>query len=474
MSPGVAPKFRTETDSQGEMQVPAHALYGASTARALENFTVSGLVCPLEIAHAIAEIKLAAAEANCDLGLLDAKRSQLIVAASRAVADGKCDEHLVIDIFQTGSGTSTNMNVNEVIANVANLAAGSGLGSKTPVHPNDHVNLGQSSNDVFPSAIHIALSVAIEKQLRPALGALLLTLDGKAKEFKDILKVGRTHLQDAAPMFLGQEFSGYKAQVQKSLERLESVRKNLFELAIGGTAVGTGLNSGAMFGLYVSRSLRKIYATDFTEATNHFEAQSARDACVELSGVLKTVAVSMIKIGGDLRLLASGPRCGLGELSLPTVQPGSSIMPGKVNPVMIESLLQVCAQVIGFDATVTWAAAMGQLELNAMMPVIGFDLLRGIQWLAQATAAFDKRCVAGITANREKISGDFEKNMMIVTALVPTLGYDRAAEIAQMAHTEAKPIREILRINLKMSDKQLSEILNPITLCAPTARTEKK
>ncbi|MBI1860247.1 MAG: class II fumarate hydratase [Deltaproteobacteria bacterium] len=459
--------MRIEKDTLGEMKLPAGALYGASTQRAVENFKISGVVVPIEIVHALVEIKLCAAEVNRDLGHLPAKHTKLIQAAAREVLKGGHDVQFVVDVFQTGSGTSTNMNVNEVLANLANQAAGSDLGAKSPVHPNDHVNLGQSSNDVFPSAIHMALVGSIHQVLLLTLEALGKSLEGKAGEFMSIVKIGRTHLQDATPLFLGQEFSGYAAQMVRATERLRSMEKRLLELALGGTAVGTGINTDPKFARLVCKKLVERTGYAFTEAKNHFEAQSARDACVELSGVLKTIAVSLYKIGNDIRLLASGPRSGLGELELPTVQPGSSIMPGKSNPVIIESLLQVCAQVVGNDGAVTWGGASGHFELNTMMPLIGYNLLQSIHWLGNVIVAFDEKCVRGITANRDRIASSVENSLMLVTALVPEIGYEKAAELANLAHKTGESVRTVVMRELKWSEEKIDKTLDPPTLCRP-------
>jgi fumarate hydratase class II len=368
--------YRVERDTMGEMRVPADALYGAQTQRAVENFPISGLRFPRAFIRALGLIKGAAAKVNADLGYLPADIAARIRDASRKAADGELDSHFVIDIFQTGSGTSTNMNANEVIGHVANA------------HPNDHVNRGQSSNDVIPTAIHVAAAMAVQSQLVPAMQHLHRALEAKAKEFHPVIKIGRTHLQDAVPMRLGQEFSGYAAQVENSIGRVLAALEGIYELPLGGTAVGTGLNAMPGFAAATIAELARETGLPFREARNHFEAQGAKDAVVFLSGALKTYAAALTKIGNDIRWLGSGPRCGLGELKLPATQPGSSIMPGKVNPVIVESLLMACAQVIGYDAAIAWCGAMGNFELNVMMPVMAYDLLQAIDLLAAVSRNF--------------------------------------------------------------------------------------
>ncbi|HWH67807.1 MAG TPA: class II fumarate hydratase, partial [Candidatus Sulfotelmatobacter sp.] len=386
-------QYRTEADSMGPMQVPAEAYYGAQTARAVENFPVSNLRFPRAVIRALGLIKKHAAEANQALGLLPGNLSGAIQKAAQEVVDGKLDEHFVVDIFQTGSGTSTNMNTNEVIANRASELLGGKRGDKS-VHPNDHVNRGQSSNDVIPTAIHLAALDGIEHQLLPALGELHAGLLKKALEFRDVLKIGRTHLQDATPIRLGQEFSGYASQVEHGIQRLRNIETDLGELPLGGTAVGTGINTHVEFARCTIEGIARETGLKLSEAPNHFEAQGAIDALVETSGALKTVAVSLIKIANDIRWLGSGPRCGLGELKLPATQPGSSIMPGKVNPVMSEMLIQVGAQVIGNDGVITFSGTYGAFELNTMLPVTAYNLIQSIELLASASRVFAKRCVA--------------------------------------------------------------------------------
>ncbi len=466
----MARDYRVEKDSMGEMKIPAHLLYGASTQRAVNNFPVSGWRFPREFIRVLGLLKAASAQVNQKLGKLDSKLAAAIIKASDAIAEGKYDEHFVLDIFQTGSGTSTNMNFNEVAANVANLALGSEVGSKKPVHPNDHVNLGQSSNDVIPTAIHLAVGVSVKEGLIPALQDLHATLNRKAKEFRDFVKVGRTHLMDATPIRLGQEFSGYATQIKKGAERLDRALGGIYELALGGTAVGTGINTDKEFGPRVARLMAQRLGLPFREAENHFEAQGAKDACVEMSGALKTVAVSLHKIANDIRWLASGPRCGLGEIQLPETQPGSSIMPGKVNPVMAESLIQVCAQVVGNDAAITWGGAGGNFELNVMMPLIAHNLLASIHLLTNSVRGFDEKCVSGIEANEKRLREIVDRSLMMVTALAPVIGYDKAAELAKKAHAQNKTIRELAPAAAPtLSAAKLDAILDPAKMTKPGA-----
>lgn len=445
----------------GQMSVPADALYGASTQRAVLNFPVSGHRFPRSFIRALGLIKAGAALANRDLGKLDASLAQFIVKAGTEVAEGKLDAHFPLDVFQTGSGTSTNTNANEVIANRCSQLAGEAIGSKKPVHPNDHVNMGQSSNDVIPSAIHLSVAETLQNDLLPALDTLHLELLGKSGEFWDVLKIGRTHLMDATPIRLGQEFSGYAQQVEYGKLRASNAIRALEELALGGTAVGTGLNTHPEFSGKVCRYLCEKTGIPFREAANHFEAQGSKDALVEASGQLKTIAVSLFKIANDLRWLSSGPQCGIGEIQLPATQPGSSIMPGKVNPVMSESLMQVCTQVIGNDATVTWAGANGNLDLNVMMPVMAHNLLESIRLLSAATRLFADRCVAGIVANRERCESLIEKSLALVTGLAPIIGYDLAADIARESTATGKTVREICRTRQILSEEKLAEALDP-------------
>lgn len=458
--------FRTEKDSMGEMRVPTDAYYGAQTARAVENFPISDLRFPRIFIRALGLIKKHAAVANAELGLLDPRIATAIQGAAEEVAQGQLDSQFVVDIFQTGSGTSTNMNVNEVIANRASELLGGKRGDKT-VHPNDHVNRGQSSNDVIPTAIHVAALDLIRNRLSPALRELHASLRQKAEEFDRVIKIGRTHLQDATPMTLGQEFGGYASQVDHALERLQMVEPSLGELALGGTAVGTGINTHPEFATRTIRKIAMETGLPLREATNHFEAQAAKDACVEASGVLKTIAVSLIKIANDIRWLGSGPRLGLGELKIPATQPGSSIMPGKVNPVMSEMVLQVGCQVIGNDAAVTFAGAFGNFELNVMMPVLAHNLLQSIELLTTASHVFAKRCIAGLEAHAEKCESNIELSLAMCTALAPVIGYDKAAKIAKIAYESGKTVREIAREQSGLDPKKIDELLDPWKQIAP-------
>lgn len=460
-------RMRMEKDSMGEMSVPESALYGASTQRAVLNFPISGYRFSRPFIRALGLIKWAAAQANHDLGLLGAERSALIVQAAEGVVDGKLDEHFPLDIFQTGSGTSTNTNANEVIANRCAQLEGKPIGSREPVHPNDHVNMGQSSNDVIPSAIHISAAEQLRNCLIPALEKLGKGLDAKAKEFWSIIKIGRTHLMDATPVRLGQEFSGYAQQVAYAKERAKKAIDVLRELALGGTAVGTGLNRHIDFPEKVIRHLKQRTGIDFYEAKNHFEAQGGKDAVVEASGQLKTIAVSLFKIANDIRLLGSGPRCGIGEIRLPATQPGSSIMPGKVNPVMCESMMMVCARVIGNDAAITWSGANGNFELNVMMPVMAHDLLESIRLLTHVVDVFADKCVTGITANKARCEELVELSMAMVTSLAPKIGYDRAAEIAKESVETGRTVREICREKKVLPEKELERALDPIAMTEP-------
>lgn len=432
-------KMRTEGDSLGDVSIPADRLYGASTARAVENFRVSALRLPTSFVHSLARIKRAAAQANAELELLTADRCDVICAACDAIVDGKYDEEFVLDVFQTGSGTSTNMNMNEVIANVANQALGRALGSHDPVHPNDHVNLGQSSNDVFPTAMHVAAVVVMTRELLPALEKLKQSLDQKAKAWRPIFKNGRTHLQDATPVSLGEEFSAYAEQIRKAVIRLQQARDELLELPLGGTAVGTGINTHPNFSALVLKRLSKEDGVTYREASNHFEANASRDACVAVSGALKTMAVSLSKIADDIRWMSSDV---IGELRLPVMQPGSSIMPGKVNPVICESLLQVCARVIGNDTTVTLAGLGGNFELNTMLPVMTHALLESLAILSGAVTMFDMKCVQLLEACDERMKEKLARNPMLATALVPLVGYDRAALIAKKSRDEHMSVRD--------------------------------
>src|SRR2546425_8685548 len=458
---------RTERDSMGEVQVPGNALYGAQTQRAAENFPISNLRFPREFIRALGLIKLSAARANMDLGLLEKKIGDAIVKASQEVIDGKLDEHFVLDIFQTGSGTSTNMNANEVISNRAIQILGGVVGSKKPVHPNDHVNMGQSSNDVIPTALHVAAMESIERGLIPALRKLQKALNLKAAEFDSVVKIGRTHLQDATPVRLGQEFGGYARQVQLGIRRLEKLRDTLGELPLGGTAVGTGINTHPKFAARAIQHLSKLTGLKFREAQDHFEAQGGKAAIVEATGVLKTIAVSLTKVANDIRWLGSGPRCGIGEIHLPETQPGSSIMPGKVNPVIAESVLMAAAQVIGNDLAVTIGGQAGVFELNVMMPVMAHNLLESVRLLAASAGNFADHCISGIEANKERCNEMIEKSLAMCTALAPEIGYDAAAAIAKESYTTGKTVREIAVQKKILSPKRLNEILDPMRMTMP-------
>jgi fumarate hydratase class II len=454
--------YREESDSMGKVLVPEEAYYGAQTQRARVNFSISTLKFPSSFIRAIALIKKHAAEVNSKLRLLDAGLSQAIVTAAEEVLEGKFDDQFVVDVFQTGSGTSTNMNVNEVIAGRANELLTGKRGGKSPVHPNDHVNLGQSSNDVIPSAIHMAALLEIRDQLLPALELLHKELREKSETFRDIRKIARTHLQDAVPMTLGQEFSGYARQAELGIDRLRGVEERLSELALGGTAVGNGLNTHPQFASKVIAAISQEAGFVFREAENHFEAQAAQDAVVETSGVLKTVAVSLIKIANDIRWLASGPRCGLGEITIPSLQPGSSIMPGKVNPVIPEMVLQVAAQVIGNDAAITQGGQAGNFELNAMLPLMAYSLIQSIQLLAGAARVLGEKCIRGIEANEEKCVSNLEQSLALATAFVPAIGYDRAASLAKEAFEKKKTIREVALEKRVLSEEEIQKILNEL------------
>ncbi len=452
--------YRTEKDSLGDVKVPADALYGAQTQRAVENFPISGLRFPRSFIRALGAIKLSAARVNMGLDKLDERLGKAIEAAATEVMEGKLDEQFPLDIFQTGSGTSTNMNANEVIANRSIQILGGSLGSKQ-VHPNDHVNMGQSSNDVIPTACHVSACATIEEDLLPALNRLKETLAAKAAEMEEVVKTGRTHLQDATPVTLGQEFGGYASQIGHGIRRVENALPHLSELAIGGTAVGTGLNTEPEFAKRVCAELSRLFNHEFVEASNHFEAQGGRDAMVEASGALKVLAVSLMKIANDIRWLASGPRTGLAEITIPVTQPGSSIMPGKVNPVIAESVTMVAAQVIGNDAAVTVGGQSGNFELNVMIPVMAYGLLQSIQILANACDMFTERCIAGIGADVERARWYAERSPALATALAPLIGYDRAAELAKQALQLDKTILELVIEQGILDEKEARKVLDP-------------
>ena len=453
--------FRTEKDSMGEVRVPAKAYYGAQTQRAFENFPVSGQRMPLTVVHAAAMIKGFGAEVNAGLGLLDPSLAEAISRAAREVLEGKFDDEFVLDVFQTGSGTSMNMNVNEVLANRANELLGKPLGGYSPVHPNDHVNRCQSSNDIIPSAIRIAARRQLSGSLLPALELLRDALAAKSREFSDILKIGRTHLQDAVPVTLGQEFSGYASQVDHGIRRIRATFQDLEELPLGGTAVGTGLNAHPEFGARTVAEIDTVTGIPFRPAENRFEAMGAQDPLVSVSGALKTMAASLIKICHDLRLLSSGPRCGIGEIDLPSLQPGSSIMPGKVNPVILEIGIQAGAQVIGNDVVVTLGGSLGVLELNVMLPVMARNLLESIGLLSAASRLLAERCVSGITPNRKRCAELIEQSLAMVTPLAVKIGYNQAAQLAHEAYHGGKTIRILLKEKGFLADAEIERVLDP-------------
>jgi fumarate hydratase class II len=457
---------RIARDSLGEMQVPADVHYGASTMRAFLNFPISGLRFPRRFIRALGQIKGAAAQVNADLGLLDTDYAEAIKQAAREVADGEHDEHFVLDIFQTGSGTSTNTNANEVIASRANEILGHGRGLTSPIHPNDHVNIGQSSNDVIPTAMHLSALAAIHEDLLPAVDTIEQALRRKADEFMPVIKTGRTHLQDATPIRLGQEFLGYASQFELGRRRLNAAVVELREVALGGTAVGTGINTHREFSSRVCALLSEWNGFEVVESPHHFQAQATIDAAVSASGALKTLAVSLTKVANDIRWLGSGPRAGIGEIELPAVQPGSSIMPGKINPVIAESAAMVAAQVIGNDTTITLAGASGNFELNVMLPVAAYNLLQSIELLANSCVNMTERCIDGLKATTRG-PDMVEQGLMIGTALAPVIGYDAAADIAKTAAATGRTIRDVAREKTDLTDEQLDEILDPSSMTEP-------
>jgi fumarate hydratase class II len=459
--------FRIETDSMGEIKVPIDKYYGAQTARSLMNFKIGGERFPRELIKALGILKKAAALTNKELGILTADKADLIVKASDEVIDGKLDEHFPLVVWQTGSGTQTNMNANEVISNRAIEMSGGVMGSKKPIHPNDDVNKAQSSNDTFPTAMHIAAVEEIHRRLIPMVTKLRDALKAKSKEFKDIIKIGRTHLMDATPLTLGQEFSGYTQQLTNGLERINGCMSRMYELALGGTAVGTGLNTHPDFAVKSAAKIASITGLPFITARNKFEALATHDALVELSGVLKTIAVSLMKIANDIRWLGSGPRSGIGELSLPENEPGSSIMPGKVNPTQSEAMTMVCAQVFGNDVAINFGGAMGNFELNVFKPVIIYNVLQSIKLLADSCESFTDHCVVGIEANKTNIKKNLENSLMLVTALNPHIGYDNAAKVAKKAHKENKTLKEaVVELNLLTAEK-FDEVVRPEKMIGP-------
>ena len=463
--------YRIETDSMGEIQVPADRYYGAQTARSLLNFKIGGERFPRELIRALGIVKKAAALTNEALGVLSAEKADLIVRAADEVISGQLDDHFPLVVWQTGSGTQTNMNANEVIANRAIELAGGQLGSKNPVHPNDHVNKGQSSNDTFPTAMHIAAAEEINRRLLPMVNQLRDTLQARADAFAGIVKIGRTHLMDAVPLTLGQEFSGYVQQLDNDIKRIAFALSGLYDLALGGTAVGTGLNTHPRFARETADRIAALTGLPFRSAPNKFEALAAHDAAVFASGALKTLAASLLKIANDVRWLASGPRCGIGELSLPANEPGSSIMPGKVNPTQAEALSMVCAQVMGNDVAVNIGGASGNFELNVFKPVIIFNLLNSIRLLADACESFNDHCVVGITANEAVIEVYLKNSLMLVTALNPHLGYDNAARVAKKAFAENCTLREAaLELGL-LSGDEFDEIVRPEKMTGPNSNS---
>ncbi|MEO8426248.1 MAG: class II fumarate hydratase [Verrucomicrobiota bacterium] len=454
------PEVRIEKDAMGEVRVPSWALWAAQTQRAVENFPISGLRFPRPFIRALGLVKMCAAKVNQEFGLLEEKHARVIIPAAREVAEGKWDEHFPIDIFQTGSGTSTNMNANEVIANRAVEMLGGQRGDKKLVHPNDHVNVGQSSNDVIPACIHIAAAMQVREQLIPALLHLQKTLSAKAVEFDNVPKSGRTHLMDAMPVRLGQEFGGYATQIELSIERLEDVMPRLLELALAGTAVGTGINTHKEFGRRIAAALEQVTQIPFKETRNHFAAQATLNTLTELSGALKALATALYKIANDLRWMNSGPQAGLQEIRLPALQPGSSIMPGKINPVICEAVMMVAMQVMGSDVTCSFADASGNFELNVAMPVVAHNLLQSLNILANGSRVFADKCIAGIVANREHMARIAAQNAILATALTPHIGYDKVATAIKTAMSENKTIREVVLATGLMDAKKLDEILN--------------
>ena len=461
------PEMRIETDSMGEVEVPADKYWGAQTQRSFENFKIGTEKMPLPLIRALGVQKKAAALANMELGVLDKQLAGAIVQAAEEVMDGVLNDHFPLAVWQTGSGTQTNMNINEVVANRAIEILGGEIGSKKPVHPNDHVNMGQSSNDTFPTVMHIAAVEQIHHELIPALEHLHAALDAKAQQFKNIIKIGRTHLQDATPVTLGQEFSGYATQVKYGIERVKATLPRLSQLAQGGTAVGTGINCKKGFAELFAEKVSAITDIAFTTAENKFEALAAHDAVVEASGAINTVACSLMKIANDIRLLGSGPRCGIGEISLPENEPGSSIMPGKVNPTQSEAMTMVCAQVMGNHTTISIAGSNGHFELNVFKPMMIYNLLQSIRLIADASRSFTDNCVVGIEANEARISKLLNESLMLVTALNPVIGYDNAAKIAKHAHKEGLTLKEAAAALQLLSMEDFDKAVKPETMIAP-------
>jgi fumarate hydratase class II len=460
---------RTETDSMGAIEVPADHYWGAQTQRSLHHFAIGHDTMPRPVIRALGILKKAAAEANRDLGRLSAERARLILQAAEEVIAGKLDSEFPLRIWQTGSGTQTNMNANEVISNRAIQLAGGEMGSKNPVHPNDHVNMSQSSNDTFPTAMHIAAAEQLVHQLLPAVGRLRNALLNKSMEFAELIKIGRTHLMDAVPLTLGQEFSAYVEQLDQDIRRIESTLPDIYELAIGGTAVGTGLNTHPEFATRVAANIARETGLPFTSAHNKFAALAAHDALVMASGTLKTLACSLMKIANDVRWMGSGPRCGLGELSLPENEPGSSIMPGKVNPTQSEAMTMVCVQVIGNDTAISVAGSQGNFELNVFKPLIIHNLTHSILLLANACDSFRKHCVEGLQANRQRLGEYVTRSLMLVTALSPYIGYDKAAQVAKKAHHEGTTLREACLALGYLSGEEFDRMVRPEKMLFPEA-----
>lgn len=458
---------RTETDSFGPLEVPSDKYWGAQTQRSLKNFPIGWERQPIAIVRALGVIKMACAQVNKDLGKIPADLADAMIAAASEVVEGKLDDHFPLVVWQTGSGTQSNMNANEVVSNRAIEMLGGELGTKTPVHPNDHCNMGQSSNDTFPTAMHISAAMTATQVLLPGLEKLHAALAAKAAAFEDIIKIGRTHTQDATPLTLGQEFGGYAFQVEQGIKRIRHALLNIYPLAQGGTAVGTGLNTPTGWGEMVAKNMAKITGLPFVTAPNKFEALAAHDAHVEMSGALKTVAASLFKIANDIRLLGSGPRCGLGELMLPENEPGSSIMPGKVNPTQCEALTQVCAHVMGNDAAVGFAGSQGHFELNVYKPMMAYNVLQSMQLLGDASVAFTDNCVVGIEADEERISTLMWESLMLVTALAPEIGYDSATKVAKTAHKNRTTLKEeAVRLGFVTAER-FDEVVQPKDMIGP-------
>ncbi|MDA9186178.1 class II fumarate hydratase [Planktomarina sp.] len=458
---------RIETDSFGPLEVPSDKYWGAQTQRSLINFPIGWEKQPIAIIRALGVVKQACAQANLNLGMLPKDKSEAIQAAANEVFSGKLDHHFPLVVWQTGSGTQSNMNANEVIANRAIEILGGVIGSKNPVHPNDHCNMGQSSNDTFPTAMHIATAMTANNVTLPGLDALQRALETKVIEFKDIIKIGRTHTMDATPLTLAQEFSGYNHQIKMAIERIKSALPHIYELAQGGTAVGTGLNTPKGWGPIVAQNIAQVTGLPFITAPNKFEALAAHDAMVEMSGALKTAAVSLFKIANDIRLLGSGPRCGLGELILPENEPGSSIMPGKVNPTQCEAVTQVCAHIMGNDAAVGFAGSQGHFELNVYKPMMAYNVLQSMQLLGDASRAFTDNCVAGITADRDRIEKLMRESLMLVTALAPEIGYDNATTVAKTAHKNGTTLKhEAVTLGF-VDEAKFDQVVRPELMIGP-------